>query len=210
MSSKFVEDLKLKTGTTTVGIVAKDAIVLAADRRASAGFYVAHKFVRKVVYITDTIAMTTAGSVADLQFLYNLAKEIYHYNKITNRPITVKALANYLGLLLSVNKYFPYEVQLIIGGYDSNGPSLYYLDLYGSVTEEKRYIATGSGSPNAIGVLADEYREDMTGDEAVEVAKRAIFSAIKWDSFTGTSVIVSKITPEGHVEYEFVPQRKSY
>ncbi|MCQ4336671.1 MAG: proteasome subunit beta, partial [Sulfolobales archaeon] len=49
MSSKFVEDLKLKTGTTTVGIVAKDAIVLAADRRASAGFYVAHKFVRKVV-----------------------------------------------------------------------------------------------------------------------------------------------------------------
>jgi len=133
MSSKLAEDLKLKTGTTTVGIVAKDAIVLAADRRASAGFYVAHKFVRKVVYITDTIAITTAGSVADLQFLYNLAKEIYHYNKMTNRPITVKALANYLGLLLSTNKYFPYEVQLLIGGYDSNGPSLYYLDLYGSV-----------------------------------------------------------------------------
>jgi len=205
----MLENLKLKTGTTTVGIRTKDAVILAADRRASAGYYVAHKYVRKVVYIDDKIAMTTAGSVADLQFLYNLAKEVYHYNKLTNRPYSIKALANYLGLLLSLNKYFPYEVQILIGGYDDE-PRLYYLDLFGSVTEEKMYIATGSGSPEAIGVLADGYREDMTADEAVELAKRAVFSSIKWDSFTGTSVIVAKITANGHEEYEFKPPRRGY
>ncbi|MGC9106165.1 MAG: proteasome subunit beta [Thermoprotei archaeon] len=210
MMNEGIEGLKVRTGTTTVGIRTKDAVILAADRRASAGFYVAHKFVRKVVYITDTIAMTTAGSVADLQFLYQLTKEVYHYNKITNRPTTIKALASYLGLLLSVNKYFPYEVQILMGGYDEKGPALYYLDLYGSVTEESKYIATGSGSPNAIGVLADGYREDMAADEAVDLAKRAVFSSIKWDSFTGTSVIVAKITPKGHEEYEFKPPRRSY
>ena len=206
----MAESLKLKTGTTTVGIRTKDAVILAADRRASAGYYVAHKYVRKVVYIDDRIAMTTAGSVADLQFLYNYLKEIYHYNKLTNRPYSIKALASYLGLLLSVNKYFPYEVQILLGGVDDNGPSLYYLDLLGSMTEEKMYIATGSGSPEAIGVLADGYREDMSPDEAVDLAKRAIFSSIKWDSFTGTSVIVTKITAKGHEEYEFKPQRKGY
>lgn len=188
-------------GTTTVGILAKDGVVLAADRRASEGFFVANKMVRKILYITDNIGITTAGSVADLQFLYYILKNLYHYNYISgNRPTTIKALATYLANTLSQAKYFPYLVQILIGGYDTQ-PRLYNLDYFGDMTEEK-YVATGSGSPVAMGVLEDEYREDLTADEAMDIAARAVLSAIKRDSYTGTGVIVSKITKTGHVEKE--------
>ncbi|MEM0363887.1 MAG: proteasome subunit beta, partial [Sulfolobaceae archaeon] len=102
-----------------------------------------------------------------------------------------------------LSKYFPYIVQILIGGYDeSEGYQLYNLDYLGDITREK-YIATGSGSPVAIGVIEDEYREDMSVDEAADLAKRAIMSAIKRDSFTGTGVIVAKITKNGHKEEEY-------
>lgn len=202
--------IKTLKGTTTVGIVAKDGVVLAGDRRATAGSYIAHKNVRKVLYITDTIGITTAGSVADLQYLYDILKNVYHYNKIVGRPYTIKALASYISAILTLSKYFPYIVQILIGGYDdSEGYQLYSLDYLGDITREK-YIATGSGSPVAIGVIEDEYREDMSVDEAADLAKRAIISAIKRDSFTGTGVIVSKITKNGHTEEEYyiTPQPK--
>ncbi|MUN28071.1 archaeal proteasome endopeptidase complex subunit beta [Sulfolobus metallicus DSM 6482 = JCM 9184] len=194
---------KILKGTTTVGLKVKDGVVLAADRRASAGVYVAHKYVRKVLYVTDTIGVTTAGSVADIQFVYEILKNIYNYNKISGSgPITVKGLAMYLGTMLSRNKYFPYLVQILLGGYDESGASLYNLDYIGDVTEE-RYTATGSGSPVAVGVLEDGYREDLTLDEAADLAKRAVFSAIKRDSFTGTGVIVTKLSKNGHEEKEY-------
>jgi proteasome beta subunit len=196
--------LKIKTlkGTTTVGLVVRDGVILAGDRRATAGSYIAHKNVRKVLYISDTIAVTTAGSVADLQYLYDILKNVYHYNRITGRPTTIRALASYISAILTLSKYFPYIVQLIIGGYDEEGARMYCVDYFGDLTEEK-YIATGSGSPIAMGVIEDEYREEMSIDEAADLAKRAIISAIKRDSFTGTGVIVSKITKSGHVEEEY-------
>ncbi len=198
---------KILKGTTTVGIRVKDGVVLAADRRASAGFFVANKMVRKVLYITDKIGITTAGSVADLQFIYDVLKNIYHYNSITRYgPVSVKGIATRLANILSATKYFPYIVQILIGGYDDQ-PRLYNLDYLGDITEEQ-YVATGSGSPVAMGVLEDEYDESMSLDKAVDLAKRAIFSAIKRDSFTGTGVIVTKINITGHEEYEFYLNRK--
>ncbi|AWR97037.1 archaeal proteasome endopeptidase complex subunit beta [Acidianus sulfidivorans JP7] len=193
--------IKYLKGTTTVGLVAKDGVVLAADRRASEGFFVANKMVRKLLYITDNIAITTAGSVADLQFIYYYLKNIYHYNLISGSGATsVKGLATLLANILSSSKYFPYIVQILMGGYDTK-PRLYNLDYLGDATEEK-YVATGSGSPVAMGVLEDNYRDDLTADEAMDIAARAVLSAIKRDSFTGTGVIVSKITATGHVEKE--------
>ncbi|AAY80272.1 archaeal proteasome endopeptidase complex subunit beta [Sulfolobus acidocaldarius] len=193
---------KILKGTTTVGIKVKDGVVLAADRRASAGYYVAHKYVRKVLYVTDNIGITTAGSVADLQFIYEALKYIYHRNSITGEgPITVKGIATWLANVLSSSKYFPYLVQILIGGVDDQ-PRLYNLDYLGDITEEE-YTATGSGSPEALGVLEDNYKPEMSLDEAAELAKRAIFSSIKRDSFTGTGVIVTKITKNGHEEKEY-------
>ncbi|MCI2415030.1 MAG: archaeal proteasome endopeptidase complex subunit beta [Candidatus Aramenus sp.] len=199
--------IKVLKGTTTVGVVARDSVVLAADRRASAGFFVANKMVRKILYVTDKIGVTTAGSVADLQFIYNILKNLYHYNYVAgNRPTTVKALATYLANLLSQNKYFPYVVQILLGGFD-NAPRLFNLDYFGDMTEEK-YVATGSGSPVAMGVLEDGYSENISGDEAMDLAARAVLAAIKRDSYTGTGVIVTKIDTTGHVEKEVYPNKK--
>ncbi len=199
--------IKVLKGTTTVGIVAKDAVVLAADRRASAGFFVANKMVRKILYVSDKIGVTTAGSVADLQFIYNILKNLYHYNYVSGvRPTSVRALATYLANLLSQNKYFPYVVQILLGGFD-DAPRLFNLDYFGDMTEEK-YVATGSGSPVAMGVLEDGYNENIRGDEAMDLAARAVLAAIKRDSYTGTGVIVTKIDPTGHVEKEVYPNKK--
>lgn len=198
--------IKYLKGTTTVGVVAKDGVVLAADRRASAGFFVANKMVRKILYITDNIGITTAGSVADLQFLYEYLKNIYHYNLISGTGSTsVKGIATLLANILSTSKYFPYLVQILMGGYD-NAPRLYNLDYLGDITEEK-YVATGSGSPVAMGVLEDNYRDNITADEAMDLAARAVLSAIRRDSYTGTGVIVTKITASGHVEKEVYPKK---
>jgi len=207
MGNELQLENKILKGTTTVGIKVNDGVVLAADRRASAGFFVANKMVRKVLYITDKIGITTAGSVADLQFIYDVLKNIYHYNNITKYgPISIKGIATRLANVLSATKYFPYIVQILIGGYDDQ-PRLFNLDYLGDITEEN-YVATGSGSSVAMGVLEDEYNPKMTLDEAADLAKRAVFSAIKRDSFTGTGVIVAKIHSKGHEELEFYLNKK--
>jgi len=68
------KDLQLKTGTTTICIMCKDGVVLAADRRASGGGMVLHKRAQKIQPITDAIAVTTAGNVSDIQLMVKLAK----------------------------------------------------------------------------------------------------------------------------------------
>jgi proteasome endopeptidase complex beta subunit len=195
-----------KKGTTTIGMVVKEGVVLAADRRATSGNMVANKKVRKILMIDNRIAITTAGGVADAQFLYDIIKVRYNFNKMYGQlPTSIKSIVTYLANILSFNKYFPYYVQLIIGGYDES-PVLFSLDLYGSFTQEK-YVATGSGSPVAMGVLEDEYNEDLSIDQAVDLARRAIINAIKRDAYTGESVMVVSIDKSGSREYDF-PIRK--
>ncbi|MCD6323490.1 MAG: archaeal proteasome endopeptidase complex subunit beta [Desulfurococcales archaeon] len=183
-------------GTTTVGLKIRDAVILAADKRASQGYYVAHKKVKKIVKIDDHVAMTTAGLVADAQMLASHLSLISRKYRIENNArISIKALASYLSILLNSSKYFPYEVQLLIGGYDS-APRLYALTWFGDLFEEN-YTVTGSGSPVAVGVLETGFSEDLSVDEAVELAVKAVRSAIKRDVFTGEAVDVAVIDKEG-------------
>ncbi len=188
-------------GTTTVGLVTKDAVVLAADRRATAGTYIAHRRTKKIIVVSDKMAITTAGLVADAQALADwLKNQSRYYQLITKRKFTVKAAAHYLSAILYSYKWFPFIVQLLIGGYDDS-PKLYSLDWYGSVLEEK-YTATGSGSPIAIGVIEEGYREDLTPEEARKLAVRAIKAALKRDSATGDGIDSIVITKNGIKEFE--------
>ncbi len=178
-------------GTTTVGIVLRDYVLLAADKRATAGHYIAHKHVKKIIKITDSVAMTTAGLVADAQALadYLRAQAIYH-KLTTGMPMSVRSMAYLLSLILNESKFYPYIVQLLLGGYDYyEGPKLYAIELFGDVTEEK-YTATGSGSPIAIGVIESEYREDMPLEEAEKLVVKAIASAALRDVFSGEGIDV--------------------
>ncbi len=183
-------------GTTTVGLRVKDGVVLAADKRASQGYYVAHRTVKKIVAIDDRLAMTTAGLVADAQILAShLSMVVKKYKLEYGVPMSVKALASYLALILNSSKYFPYEVQLLLGGYDTE-PHLYAFTWFGDYFEEK-YTVTGSGSQVAVGVLESEYREDLSVDDALKIAVKAVRSAIKRDVFTGEAIDAAVISEEG-------------
>ena len=183
-------------GTTTVGIAGKDFVVLAADRRATAGSYIANKQVWKIVEIDSHVAATIAGTVGDAQMLIDRLKvEAGYYKTTVGTPIPVKSLATLTSLILF--NYRPILlVQMLIGGLDGDGPSLYSVDWLGTVTQEK-YTATGSGSPYAVSMLEHEYREDMTLEEAVNLAVKAVNVALARDPGSGEGVDVATVTREG-------------
>ncbi len=192
---------KVFKGTTTVGLVCKDGVVLATEKRATMGNFVASRRAKKIYRITDRIAMTTAGSVGDAQFLARLIKvEANLYEIRKEEEPTVRAVATLLSNLLNSVRYFPYLVQLLVGGVDKTGAKIYSIDPIGGAIEEFDIVATGSGSPMAYGVLEDNYREDLSVDEAVELAIRAIYSAMKRDSASGDGIDVVKITKQDYVE----------
>ncbi len=192
---------KVYKGTTTVGLVCKDGVVMATEKRATMGNFIASRRAKKIYRIADRVAMTTAGAVGDAQFLARLISvEIKLYEVRKEEKPTIKAIATLLSNILNSTRWFPYFVQLLVGGIDKRGPSIYSIDLLGGAIEEIDIVATGSGSPTAYGVLEDRYSPEMTIDEGVELAVRAIHSAMRRDSASGDGIDVVKITEEGYFE----------
>jgi proteasome beta subunit len=193
----FMDNDKYLKGTTTVGVVCTDGIVLASEQRATMGNFIASKTAKKVYQIDDLVAMTTAGSVGDAQQLVRLVNvESQLYKMRRNESMTIKGIATLMSNFLNANRYYPMMVQLLIGGVDKNGPGIYSLDALGGSIEETRISATGSGSPMAYGVLEDQYKEDMTVKEGLDLAIRAIHNATKRDSASGENIDVVVITKE--------------
>lgn len=194
-----IEKMKIeakKTGTTTVGIVCRDGVVLASDRRATMGYYIASKDIDKIYPISDTIAMTIAGSVGDAQTLVRWMKaELKMYALRNNKQPTVEAAATLLANILTQYKFYPFFVQLLVGGIDEHA-RLFSVDMLGGVTEEK-VSATGSGSPIAIGILDNFYSEGKTADENLKVAAKAVSAAIRRDAGSGERIDLVVITKEG-------------
>jgi proteasome beta subunit len=183
MSEKKLENLK--TGTTTVGILCSEGIVLAAERKATMGYLVASKHTKKIVRLDDHIAMTIAGNVGDAQALERFIRaELRLYELEEGRKIPIKAAATLVANILYSRSYFPYYVQLLIGGYDDKS-RLFSFDPTGSVVEEKEYFSTGSGSVMALGVLEDKYKKGMDLDSAKKLAVRAVKAAIERDIASG-------------------------
>jgi proteasome beta subunit len=187
-----------KTGTTTIGIKVKDGVVLAADTQASLDHMVETTNIRKIIPITDRIAITTAGSVGDVQMLARMLEAEARYYQFTwGKPMSAKAMANLLSNILNESKWFPFIVQIIIGGYVDE-PTLANLDPLGGLIFEDTFTATGSGSPFAIAVLEDQYKKEMSLEEAKDLAIRAVRAAGKRDVYTGERKIqVVIITKEG-------------
>jgi proteasome beta subunit len=193
----FMDNEKYLKGTTTVGVVCTDGIVLASEQRATMGNFIASKTAKKVYQIDDLVGMTTAGSVGDAQQLVRLISvESKLYKMRRDESMTIKGITTLMSNLLSANRYYPLMVQLLIGGMDKNGPSIYSLDPLGGSIEETKISATGSGSPMAYGVLEDHYREDMTVEEGLDLAVRAIHNSMKRDSASGENVDAVVITKE--------------
>lgn len=188
-----------KTGTTTIGMVCKDGVVLAAETKSTLGYLVASKESEKILQLDDHIAMTIAGASGDAQALARYLKADFKLFSIENqRKVSVKGAATLLANILQGSKFYPYFVQLIIAGYDTTGPHIFDLDPLGSTEEEKKFFSTGSGSPIALGVLEDSYKEGLSIEEGTKLAIRAIKSAIERDIGSGGKALdIAVITKDG-------------
>jgi proteasome beta subunit len=192
-----------ETGTTTVGIVCKDAVILGAEKKSTLGYLVASKESEKILPLDIHIAMTIAGASGDAQVLARYLRAEFKLFEIEHRrKITVRGAAVLLSNILQNSKYFPYYVQLIIGGVDDSGPHIFDLDAIGGIEEDKKFISTGSGSPIALGVLEDQYKEEMSVEEAKELAIRAIKAAIERDIGSGGKAIDIAIITKDGIKFE--------
>jgi len=189
-----------KTGTTTIGFIIKDAVIMATDARVTSGYFVANTVGRKLYQLDDHVAMTIAGTVADAQNVIDILK--YHarmYKIERGRPIPVSAIARLAANIFFYNRMYPLQVESLIGGYDKNGPSLFMVDLFGSLSQEEM-AATGSGSPIALGVLEDLYNKNIKLDEGIKLAALAITSAMRRDIATGNDFNIGIIDARGYRE----------
>ncbi|WXG42815.1 MAG: archaeal proteasome endopeptidase complex subunit beta [Promethearchaeati archaeon SRVP18_Atabeyarchaeia-1] len=194
-----IPDNTLK-GTTTVALTCKDGVVLATDRRATMGYYVASKTARKLFRIDEHLAATIAGSVADAQrVMDSLQAETNIFKVRVGVPMRVKAAANLLSSILFEARLFPYLMEAVVGGIDETGPQLYALDPVGSLTTEK-FVATGSGGPIAYGLLEDSYSEDLTVKDGIPLVIRAIRSSMERDAASGNGFDVAYITKSTYHE----------
>jgi len=185
----------IETGTTIVGIATDDGVVMASDQRASlAGRIVSNKNVQKVEPIQPNAALSISGSVGGAQaFIRALKAETNLFEARRAEYMDIDALATYASLLLRGGPYF--AVVPLLGGVDDDGGKIYSLDPAGSSLSDD-YTAGGSGMTFALGVLEQEYEDDLSMDETVSVAAQAVQSATERDTASGDGLHVARITRE--------------
>ncbi len=187
-------------GATTVGLVFHEGVILASEKRVAYGYLIVSKGVKKVFKITDQIGVACAGLVGDMQIL---AREVEAqaslYDMDTGRKIPVRSAAKLMANILFNRRYAPLITQTIVGGLDQEGPSLFVLDVLGSLIPDN-YAVVGSGTELAIGVLEEGYKEGLKLKEAKELVTRAIQSAISRDVMSGDGIDFLIITKDGVTE----------
>ena len=187
-------------GATTLGLVCSNGVILASEKRVSYGYMVMSRVGKKVFKIADRIGAACAGLVSDMQIL---VREVEAYAKLfeldTGRPMPVKSTAKVMSNLLFGRRLVPLITQTIVGGMDAEGPSIYALDILGSVIPDK-FAAVGSGAEIAVGVLEEGYKENMAVEVAKELVFRSVKSAVSRDIMSGDGVDFLTITKEGFQE----------
>lgn len=196
------EENSMKTGTTTVAMMCKDGVVLAADKRATAGNLIANKSVDKILPVTDNMALTTAGTVSDVQLLVKLLKAELTLKRIrTNKEASVKEAANLLAGMVYQNirkmSMIPGISHFLFAGVDDSGLHIYDIYPDGSIAEVDDFVASGSGSVMAYGVLETLYTKDMTIDQGKELGRKSINAAIQRDTCSGQGLDIVTITKAG-------------
>jgi len=194
-------------GATTIGVVCTDGVILASEKRVTYGHFVMSKGGQKVFKITNQIGVACAGLVGDMQILTReVEAQANLFSMDVKRPISVRAAAKLMANILFNRRYTPLITQTIVGGMDEEGPSLYVLDVLGSLLPDN-YAAVGSGTEIAMGVLEERYKETLTIAEAKEVVLKAIKSAISRDALSGDGIDFLIISKDGVTKESIKIQR---
>jgi proteasome beta subunit len=187
-------------GATTVGVVCRDGVILASEKRVAYGYLIVSKGGKKVFRITDQIGAACAGLVGDMQILVReVEAQANLYSMDVGRSISVRSAAKLMANILFNRRYAPLITQTIVAGLDEEGPSLYVLDVLGSLIPDK-YAVVGSGTELAVGVLEEGYKEDMKIKDARELVIRSIKSAVSRDVMSGDGIDFLIITKDGITE----------
>ncbi len=188
----------LKKGTTTVGLVCMDGIVMATEMRATMGNLIGHKTTQKLFKISDNMALTVAGLVGDAQMLARwLSAEVKLYELKTGTTMSLRAASTLMANIMNGRRHMPFWVQLLLGGIDSEGGHVYSLDAAGGSIPDK-FQTTGSGSPFVYGVLEDRFIEDLSVEQGKELGVRALTAAMKRDSASGDGISMCVIDSNGY------------
>ncbi|EPZ36464.1 proteasome subunit beta type-7 [Rozella allomycis CSF55] len=185
-----------KTGTTIVGLMYKDGIVLGADTRATEGPIVADKNCEKIHYLADNMYCCGAGTAADTEFTTYMIKSKLELHRLNSgrQPRVATALTMLKQYLFQYQGHV--GAALILGGVDVHGPHLFTIHPHGS-TDKLPFVTMGSGSLNAMAVFEAHYRKDMEKQEAIDLVAMAIQSGIFNDLGSGSNVDVCVLTKDG-------------
>ena len=181
----------LPEATTVLAITWSDGVLMAGDRRATAGNVIAHKRVRKVYPADDYSAVAisgTAGMAIELIRLFQT--ELEHYEKIEGARLSLEGKSNYLARMIRGNLALAFQGLVVIPlfcGYDASTQSgrLFSFDVVGGRYDELNYATTGSGGAEAKSFLKSEWRDELGRDDALSLAVEALIAASEEDAATG-------------------------
>ncbi len=192
----------VKHGTTTLGLVCSDGVVMGSDVRATGGTYIFSSEAIKIYKINDSLGMTIAGGVGDAEYLVKILKmqsEIYAMGE--GKQMSPKSATSIISLIMQESKMYPYYVELILGGMNNGVPEVYSVDPVGGHIKESKFASTGSGSIAATGYMESVYQEGMSTLEAAKHIAKALKIAMKRDSATGDGIKMVTITKKGYREF---------
>ena len=184
-------DVGAPEATTVLALRWADGVVMAGDRRATAGNVIAHSRVKKVYPADDYSAVAisgTAGMAVELTKLFQT--ELEHYEKIEDVRLSLDGKANFLARMVRGNLPLAFQGLVVVplfSGFDEAEGSgkLYSFDVVGGRYDEQDYATTGSGGAEAKAFLKATWRPDLDETEALRVAIEALVSAAEEDAATG-------------------------
>ncbi|MEX2421651.1 MAG: proteasome subunit beta [Actinomycetota bacterium] len=201
LTASQTEALRIPHGTTVLGLKYAGGIVVAGDRRATAGNQIADPKMRKVFAADDHSAIAIAGAAGQAVEIVKLFQlELEHYEKITGDRLSLEGKANRLAQMIRAN--FPMALQGLIvvpifGGFDlrRNEGRIFFYDATGGRWEEDDFQTTGSGGQPAKSSLKKRWKAGLSEDEALRVAVEALIDAAEDDAATGGPDAVRGIWP---------------
>ncbi|MCJ7651204.1 MAG: proteasome subunit beta [Candidatus Lokiarchaeota archaeon] len=194
----------IKTSTTTVGIIVKDAVVVGTESQATAGYTVASKTAQKLFKINDFTCATISGGVADCQYIVNQLKSFSMLKQVEEENVPEpRYIANVTRNILFSGRSF-YLAMMIVGGFSlkENKGELFGIDLLGTFYEEDKFISFGSGSPFSLGVLEADWKVDLTKAQGIDLIKTAISSSKERDAASGHKIQICTIDKNGFTQVQ--------
>ena len=200
-TSGSIAGLDVPHATTCVAMRFADGVVMAGDRRATSGNLISHRTMEKVVQADSHSGVAIAGSAGPaIEMIRLFQLQLEHYEKVEGSALSLEGKANQLSMMVRGN--LPAAMQGLVvvplfAGYDLRRDMgrLWAFDVTGGRYEEREYVATGSGSLHAGTVIKVGYRSEMSADDAIDLACRALWEAADADSATGGPDVLRGIFP---------------